>query len=106
MFVRMVSGPMKAGTSSKYAEVTENQVIPLIRSQKGFVDQIALVSTDGKHLYGISFWDRKESAEAYDRSTFGEVKKALDTVLAGPLEVQTCDVTNSTIQKIAPARVS
>lgn len=102
MFARIVTMPLK-GSRSEYANATEKGVIPLLRTHKGFVDQIALVSSDGKTGFGISFWDSKESAEAYSRSGFSDVMKALDSVVAGPAQVQLCDVTNSTIHKLALA---
>lgn len=103
MFARIVTIPLKAGSRSEYAKATEKTVIPLLRTHKGFLDQIAVVSSDGKTSFGISFWDSKESAEAYSRSGFSEVMKALEPVVAGPAQVQLCEVTNSTAYKIAVA---
>jgi len=103
MFARIVTIPLKAGSRSEYVQATEKTVIPLLRTHKGFLDQIAVVSADGKTSFAMSFWDSKESAEAYSRSAFGEVVKALEPVIAGPTQVQLCEVTNSTAHKIAAA---
>jgi heme-degrading monooxygenase HmoA len=103
MFARIVTIPLKAGSRSEYAKAIEKSVVPLLRSHKGFVDHIGLVSTDDKTSVGISLWDNKESAEAYSRSGFSAVMKALESVAAGPAQVQLCDVTNSTPHKIAAA---
>ena len=105
MFARIVSMPLKAGTASEFARAID-VVIPLLRKHTGFLDEIALVTPDGKSGFGISFWDSKESAEAYSRSGFEEVMKALEKVTAGPTQLQTGEVTNSTVHKIAPARVA
>jgi len=104
MFARIVTMPLKAGAGSEFAKAIEKGVIPLLRIHKGFLDEIALVTSDGKTGFGISFWDSKESAEAYSRSGFGEVMKALDPAVSGPpAQVQLCEVTNSTAHKIAAA---
>jgi heme-degrading monooxygenase HmoA len=103
MIARIVTIPLKAGTSSEFAKAIEKGVIPLLRTHKGFLDEIALVTSDGKTGFGISFWDSKESAEAYNRSGFSEVMKALDSVAGGPAQLQLCEVTNSTAHKIAVA---
>ena len=103
MFARIVTMPLKAGATSEFAKAIEKGVIPLLRTHKGFVDQITLVTSDGKTSFGISFWDTKESAEAYSRFGFSDVMKALDPVVAGSAQVQLCDVTNSTAHKIAVA---
>ena len=103
MFARIVTMPLKAGATSEFAKAVEKGVIPLLRTHKGFLDQISLVTSDGKTGFGISFWDSKENAEAYSRSGFGDVMKALDPAVAGPAQVQLCEVTNSTAHKIAVA---
>ncbi len=103
MFARIVTIPLKAGGRSEYAKAIEKSVVPLLRSHKGFVDHIGLISSDGKTSFGISFWDSKESAEAYSRSGFSEVMKALEPVAAGSAQVQPCEVANSTAHKIAVA---
>jgi heme-degrading monooxygenase HmoA len=103
MFARIVTIPLKTGSKSEYAKAIEKSVVPLLRSHKGFLDHVGLVSSDDKTSFGISFWDSKESAEAYSRSGFSEVMKALEPVAAGPAQVHLCEVANSTVHKIAAA---
>lgn len=103
MFARIVKMPLKVGSRTEFAKAIEKSVIPLLRKHKGFLDEIALVTADGKMSFGISFWDNKENAEAYSRSGFSDVMKALDPVVAGLAEVQLCEVTNSTAHRIAAA---
>jgi hypothetical protein len=106
MFARIVTFPLKPESTAKLTDTVEKSVVPMLRTHKGFVDQITLVTSDGKTSYGISFWDNKEHAEAYNRSGFPDVLKALDPVLSGPSQLQLCKVTNSTAHKIAPAKVA
>jgi heme-degrading monooxygenase HmoA len=103
MFARIVTIPLKQGARSEFAKTIESNVIPLLRKHKGFREEIAFVTADGNTSVGISFWDNKESAEAYQRSGFSDVMKALDVAASGPPEVLLCEVTNSTDQKIAVA---
>lgn len=106
MFARIVTMPLKAGSTSEFTRAIEKDVIPLLRKHKGFLDEIALVTSDGKTGIGISFWDSKENAEAYNRTGYAEVLKALDKVTGGPTQLQLCDVTNSTTHKIAAVRAA
>lgn len=101
MFARIVSMALKPGTQSEFGKAIENEVIPLLRTHKGFLDEIALVSVDGNTAFGISFWDSKENAEAYHRAGFSAVMKPLESVVTGAAEVKLCEVTNSTARKIA-----
>jgi hypothetical protein len=53
--------------------------------------------------FGISLWDKAENAEAYNRGAYPEVTKILATVVEGPAQVETFEVSNSTFHKIAAA---
>ncbi|MBZ5661975.1 MAG: antibiotic biosynthesis monooxygenase [Acidobacteriia bacterium] len=102
MVARIVTIPLRPGSRPEFAKAIE-KVIPLLRTHKGFLDEIALVTSDGKIGFGISFWDSKESAEAYNRSGYSDVMKALGPVVAGLVQLQLCEVINSTAHKIATA---
>ena len=106
MFVRLVTMPLKPGVTAKYAEAVEKHAIPVLRKQKGFVEQLSLVTEDGKFSIGITLWETQKDAEAYARAHFADVMKALDSVAAGPFEVKAGQATNSTAHKIASALVA
>ena len=77
MFARRVSCHLKPNSAAEYARRLETDIIPLLRKQKGFQDEISFVTTGGKDSFGISLWDRTEDAEAYSRATYPEVAKLL-----------------------------
>ncbi len=52
MFARISTIPLKADSRAEYVKVIETTVIPRLRAQKGFLDEIALVSADGKTGFG------------------------------------------------------
>ena len=106
MFVRVVTMPLKPGVTAKYAAAVQQHAIPVLRKQKGFVEQLSLVTDDGKTSVGITLWESKKDAEAYARSVFADVMKALGDVAAGSYDVKAGQVTNSTAHKIAPALVA
>ena len=84
----------------------EKEIIPLLRKQKGFQDEIMFIASGGLEAVGISLWDEQENAKAYDRKTYPEVMKALANVVEGTPQVQTYEVSNSTFHKIvAPVTV-
>jgi heme-degrading monooxygenase HmoA len=106
MFVRIVTMPLKPGIAAKYAEAVEEHAIPVLRKQKGFVEQLSLVTDDGKSSVGITLWESKKDAEAYGGSAFADVMKALNDLAAGPFDLRVGHVTNSTAHHIAPALVT
>ncbi len=105
MFARSVSMHLKPNSVAELTLTIEKEIIPLLRRQKGFQDEITFIAPGGKEAVGISMWDQKEDAEAYHRGVYPEVQKALAKLLDGTPQLQTYEVSNSTFHKIA-ARVA
>ena len=103
MFARRVYLQLKPNNVAELAKRLETQVIPLLRKQKGFQDEIAFVGQNGREAFGISLWDSAEDAEVYNRGAYPEVAKLLGTVVEGTPRVETFEVVNSTFHKIAAA---
>ena len=103
MFARRVYMHLKPNSVAEFTQRLEKDVLPLLRKQKGFQDEITFVGQSGKEAFGISVWDKAENAEAYNRGTYPEVAKILASVIDGAPQVETFDVANSTFHKIAAA---
>ncbi len=103
MFARRVSMHLKPNSVAEFTQRLEKEIIPLLRKQKGFQDEITFVLPGGKEAFGISLWDKAENAEAYNRGTYPEVSKILTRVVEGTPQVETYEVANSTFHKIAAA---
>ena len=101
MFARTVSFRLKPGRSAEFTQILDKDILPLLRKQKGFQDEIALVAPSGEDAIGISLWDTKDNAETYARGSYGDVLKTLQPVIQGDPRVQTYDVSSSTFHKIA-----
>jgi hypothetical protein len=101
MFARTVRMQLKPNSVPTFTQLVEKEVIPLLRRQQGFKDEIAFVPSDGKEAVAISLWEQKENAEAYGRGAYPEALKAMATVIEGTPQVQTSEVSNSTWHKIA-----
>ncbi|MGA8185032.1 MAG: hypothetical protein WB819_15495 [Terriglobia bacterium] len=101
MFARSVSMNLKANSAAEFTRTINDEVIPLLRKQKGFLDEIVLAVPGKTEAVGISLWDRKESAETYNRDTYPQVQKALAKVLEGTQVVKTYEVASSTFHKTA-----
>jgi hypothetical protein len=102
MYARNVSMNLKPNTAREFTQTFEKDILPLLRKQNGFKDEITFVSTDGKDVLAISLWDRKESADTYSRETYPQVLKGLAKVVVGTPAVHLYEVGNSTWHKIAP----
>jgi hypothetical protein len=101
MFARRVVMHLKPNCVPEFTQKLEKEVIPLLRKQNGFQDEITFVGPGGKEVFGMSLWDRKENAETYNRTTYPQVAKILGNVVEGAPEVESYEVCNSTFHKIA-----
>ena len=101
MFARRVSFHLKPGRAAEFTQILDKDVIPVLRKQKGFQDEIAFVAQGGAEAVGISMWDLKENAETYGRGAYAGVLKTLEQVVEGTPRVKTYEVSNSTFHKIA-----
>ena len=105
MFARTVSLHLKPNSITAFTQTIENDIIPLLRKQQGFQDEIAFVVPGGTDAVSVSVWTHQEHAEAYHRGTYPAVLKALAHVVEGTPQVHTYEVSNSTFHKIV-ARVA
>src|SRR5215471_18706549 len=72
MFARSVSMRLKPNSTVTFNNTLENEVLPLLRAQKGFRDEVVLVAQDGTEVVGISLWDDRESADSYHKERYPE----------------------------------
>ena len=103
MFARRVYMHLKPNSVAEFTQRLEKDILPLLRKQKGFQDEISFVGQSGTEAFAISLWDKAEDAEAYNRATYSEVTKILASLVEGPAQVETFNVANSTFHKIAAA---
>jgi heme-degrading monooxygenase HmoA len=101
MYARNVSLHLKPNTLSDFSKTFDTQVLPILRKQKGFQDEITFAIPGGTDVVAISLWDTKENAEAYNTSSYPEVLKSLDRVLDGTPKVRVSDVISSTMHRAA-----
>ena len=101
MIARSVSFHLKPGRAAEFTRLLDKDIIPMLRKQKGFQDEIAFVTPGGADAVGISVWDLKENADTYARGAYSGVLKTLEQVVDGTPQVQTYEVSNSTFHKIA-----
>ena len=101
MYARQVSMELKPDSRKDFTHKIEAEILPLLRKQKGFQDEITFVDPAGKDAFAVSLWDSKESAENYSRTAFAEVTRLLSKLVEGKPRVRAYEVANSTFHKIA-----
>jgi hypothetical protein len=100
MFARNVSFHLKSNTLTDYTRTFDKEILPLLRKQNGFKDEITFSSPSGLDVTAISLWDNKASAETYNNTSYPDVLKTVARFIEGTPTVHTSDVVNSTFHKI------
>ena len=101
MFVRNVIMKLKANTAPEFGRLIENDIIPLLRKQPGFRDEIAFVAPERSEAIAISFWETKENCVNYENTVYPEILKILAAVVEGTPKVETLVLATSTLHKLA-----
>jgi hypothetical protein len=99
MFARNISIHLKSNMLSDYTRVFDKDVLPLLRKQNGFKDEITLAGPGGVDVTTISLWENKNDADTYNTNTYPTVLKTLARFIEGTPQVHTFDVVSSTVQK-------
>ena len=103
MYARNVSFRLKSNMQSEYTRTFENQILPLLRKQKGFKDEIMFSNPGSQDAVAISLWENKANADDYNTNTYPEVAKTLARVIDGTPRVQTFDTVVSTFHNVPVA---
>jgi hypothetical protein len=101
MFARNVSIRLKPDVLSDYTRAFEKEILPLLRKQNGFKDEITFADAGGVDVTAISLWENKTDAEAYNTNIYPQVLKTLARFIEGTPKVHTSDVVNSTFHSSA-----
>jgi len=101
MFTRLVSMKLKPNVAPEFNRVIENEILPLLRKQTGFRDEITFVAPERSEAVAISIWETKENCENYNRTGYPEVLKIVSKFVEGTSKVDTFELTSSTLHKLA-----
>jgi heme-degrading monooxygenase HmoA len=102
MHTRIVETTSKQGKARELCQTIDEKVLPILKKQNGFVDELVMVSdSDPNRVVSISFWKTKEDAQRYDREQFDNVKKTIQHLFEGAPDVRTFDVHTSTAHHVS-----
>ena len=101
MYSRNVRIKLRPNAAPEFSRILEEKIIPLLRKQVGFQDEIFFVSPKRNEAMAISFWDEQVNAEAYNHVAYLDVLKLLSKVVDGMPVVETFEVANATFRESA-----
>lgn len=78
----------------------EEKVIPTLKKQKGFRDELSFIDKEHGETMAISFWDSEADALKYEKDVYPQMLETLKGTYTGELEIKHLEVANSTWYKI------
>jgi len=107
MFTRTVEVTSKSGKARELANIINDKALPILKKQKGFVDETVLVSDkEDNRVLSLSFWNSKEDAEKYQREQYPAIHEMLRHLLEAEPVVRTFNVDSSTTHRIAAGKAA
>jgi heme-degrading monooxygenase HmoA len=97
MFTRHVTMQLKKNWAPEFPAVIEKEVLPLLRRQKGFHDEVVLLAPNKTEVVAISVWETKEFADIYNRESYPQVLNILNKYIEGVPLVKTYEVMYATL---------
>lgn len=101
MFARLVTMQMKPNLMKEFPVTFEKEILPLLKKQRGFLDELLLITPEKREVAAISLWETKEHAETYHRELYPQVEKIVGRFAEGIPNVKHYDAEYSTFHKTA-----
>jgi heme-degrading monooxygenase HmoA len=99
MYTRNVRIKLRANSVPEFRRILEQKIVPLLRTQRGFQDEITLLTSQRNEAIAISFWDNQENADAYNHVAYLDVLRALSNVIESLPIVETFELVDSTFHE-------
>ena len=104
MISRIVDCQVRPEKLNEFRQALHDRFIPRIKTQTGFVDIIESIDPKSGHFVCNTFWKSHDDVKRYDSGLFQEVATGLTPYLSGEPRVETMQVENSTVHRIAAGR--
>ena len=85
-FARNVYFQFKTGKETELNNLFEKEVLPMLRKQDGFQEEVTLLNPKGANF--ISLWDNRKNAETYEKATYPQVLAKLNPYIVGTPTVE------------------
>jgi quinol monooxygenase YgiN len=92
-FARNVQFRIKGGKETEFNKLFEKEVVPILRKQDGFLEEVTLIGAKGANF--ISLWDNRKHAETYDTATYPQILAKLTPFIEGSPKVETFETAST-----------
>src|SRR5713226_7394168 len=107
MFTRIVECYVKKDKRLDFSDRMQNHILPILQSQPGFVDLLALTSEDEpERTLSVSLWRSRADADHYHREHFQEIVDSIRPLLKDDPSVEFYNVETSTGHRIVTGKAA
>ncbi len=99
MLARKLSLRVKLEMFLEFTSVFEREIVPLLRRQKGFRDEIVLASPGSRDVLVLSFWETSEDADAYHNSAYKDALTLWGSMIEPGPRVGAPDILHTTLDE-------
>jgi hypothetical protein len=79
-----IEGTFQPGKKSEFVNYWSREILPTLKKQQGFVDEVLLFGGQDPDLgVGSSFWKSREEAECYHREVFPKLAGSVQHLMRG-----------------------
>lgn len=100
MYARLVTTHVKPGKFDLVTRKFEEKIIPTLKKQHGFRDEVSFFDKTRNESVAISFWDAEADVKKYEKDVYPEMVKSLAETIDGTPEVRHFEVANATFYRI------
>jgi len=101
MIARHIEINLKPDRYNEFKTLYENEILPIMQRQTGFLDELALVG-EGKterHMV-VTLWKTKTDVENYNKREFPKILEMVKPFLNGTPKVEYFTVEHTTFRKV------
>ena len=106
MFTRIVQCHLKNQRLDEARQALNNEVIPQLRRQPGFIDVIESLEPQTGQFVCMTLWNTREDADRYGQTEFPKTATRLRDFIADEPTVNTLQVETSTVHNIAKGKAA
>lgn len=93
MYMMLIDGTLQQGKKNEFLDAWSKQILPLLKKQDGFVDEILLFEVGTRpSCVGLCFWNTQEQCELYEREVFPQAKDFVQHLLDGAPTLRSFEV--------------
>jgi hypothetical protein len=97
MFARLMTFQIKDDVASEFPQIFGREILPLLRNQRGFREELILVAPGKTEATAISLWEDQKSAEVYSKEAYPIISKIMSKYVVGVPVVKNLEVEFATL---------